>query len=177
MPLESLLSNPNPEVPRSRSILSRLSSPLSKHARNTFDFAIELADEFKKYSPGETVKGHIVLTVSKGFDITHLVVALQGYARVYRHQNNGEAPPPPEILLDSRGTSGPEYHGNGLVSLFQDEKTLCGSGFLKKQIYRFAFELRFPSKGLPSAIDVSYCSSNYHSYADCSSSSEVPFPT
>ncbi len=154
MPFESLLTNPNPTVPRPRSILSFLSNPLGKHARNMFDIAIEPEDPFRTYSPGQTVKGHISLTVSKGFDITHLVVALHGYVKVYKHQiSPGEGVPTPDGLL-GQGSRGVQYHGNGLASLFQQEQTLCGNGFLKKHVYKFAFEIPFPTKGLPSTIDV-----------------------
>ncbi|KIX97842.1 uncharacterized protein Z520_06620 [Fonsecaea multimorphosa CBS 102226] len=154
MPLESLLTNPNPPVPRPRSILSYLSNPLGKHARNMFDIAIEPEDPFRVYSQGQIVKGNVVLTVLKGFDITHLVVALYGYAKVYKHQiPPGEGLPAPEGLVSGKGSRGVQYHGNGLVSLFQHEQVLCGSGFLKKQVYKFAFEIPFPSGGLPSTID------------------------
>ncbi|KIV94564.1 hypothetical protein PV10_02319 [Exophiala mesophila] len=154
MPLETLLTNPNPPVPRSRSILSYFSNPLSKHARNMFELVIEPEDPFRVYAPGQTVKGHIALTVTKGFDITHLVVALHGYAKVYKHQvTTGEPPPTAELLMTGKGPRSFEYHGNGLASLFQNEQVLCGNGFLKKQVYRFAFEVPFPTKGLPSTID------------------------
>ena len=154
MPLETLLQNPNPEVPRSRSLLSRLPNPLAKHARNMYEVSIEPADPFKVYSPGEAVRGNIVLTVLKGLDITHLVVALQGYARVYKHQVvPGDGVPVADVLVNGKGTKGFEYHGNGVASLFQHEQILCGSGFLKKTVYKFAFELRFPSKSMPSTID------------------------
>ena len=154
MPLESLLQNPNSEAPRSKSILSRLSSPLAKHARNLFDLSIEPEDPFKVYSPGEIVKGHIVLTVLKGFDMTHMIVGLHGYARVYRHQvTPGDGHPLAEAIVNGKGTRGFEYHGSGLASLFQEEQVLCGSGFLKKQVYKFAFEMQFPEKSMPSTIE------------------------
>ena len=154
MPLESLLQNPNPEVPRQRSILSRFSNPLSKHARNMFEVSIEPEDPFKVYSPGEAVKGNVVLTVLKGFEITHLVLALQGYARVYKHQiAPGEGLPVSDSLINGKGSKGFEYHGNGLASLFQEEQPLCGNGFLKKAVYKFAFQLKFPTKSMPSTVD------------------------
>lgn len=154
MPLDTLFTNPNPAVPRSKSILSRFSNPLSKHARNMFELAIEPEDPFKIYNPGEIVKGHLVLTVTKGFDITHLVVALRGYAKVFKHQvTNGEGLSPSDCVLNGKGARDFEYYGNGLASLFQEEQVLCGSGFLKKQVYKFAFELQFPTKSMPSTID------------------------
>ncbi|KIW82927.1 hypothetical protein Z517_02170 [Fonsecaea pedrosoi CBS 271.37] len=162
MPLESLLTNPNPPVPRPRSILSFLSNPLGKHARNMFDMTIEPEDPFRVYFPGQIVRGNVVLTVLKGFDITHLVVALHGYAKVYKHQiPPGEGLPAPEGLINGQGSRGVQYQGNGLVSLFQHEQVLCGSGFLKKQVYKFAFEVPFPSKGLPSTIDFERGSVSY----------------
>jgi hypothetical protein len=156
MPLETLLTNPNQPVPRSRSILSYFSNPLANHARNMFDLVIEPEDPFRVYSPGQTVKGHITLTVSKGFDITHLVIALHGYAKVYKHQvTAGDVVPSAETLMTGRGSRNFEYHGNGLASLFQNEQVLCGNGFLKKQVYKFAFEVSFPNRSLPSTIEVS----------------------
>jgi arrestin-related trafficking adapter 9 len=154
MPRESLLQNPDPAVPRSRSLLSRLSNPLAKHARNMFDLAIEPEDSFKVYSPGEAVKGHIVLTVLKALDVTHLVVALQGYARVYKHQVvPGDGLPVANALINGKGSKGFEYHGNGVASLFQEEQVLCCSGFLRKAVYKFAFQLHFPTKSMPSSIE------------------------
>lgn len=154
MPLDTLFTNPNPAVPRSKSLLSRFSNPLANHAGKMFDVSVEPEDQFKVYSPGESVRGHVVLTVSKGFDITHLVVALHGYAKVYKHQiAPGEKVPVQESILNSKGSKGFEYHGNGLASLFQEEQILCGNGFLKKQVYKFAFELQFPARSMPSTIE------------------------
>jgi arrestin-related trafficking adapter 9 len=119
-----------------------------------FEVAVEPEDAFKVYSPGETVRGHIILTVLKGFDITHLVVALQGYARVYKHQiTPGDGLPVADSIVNSKGSKGFEYHGNGVASLFQDEQILCGSGFLKKAVYKFAFDLQFPAKSMPSTVE------------------------
>lgn len=156
MPLETLIPNPDPPIQRTKSILTRFSSPLTKRSKHTFDFDVVLDHPVKEYRPGDLVSGHINLSVLKGFDITHLVIALHGYAKVFKHQcAPGEGRPTPEELVNGKGTRGFEYHGNGLVSLFQDEQTLCGSGFLRKQAYKFGFELQFPSSGLPSTIDVS----------------------
>ena len=103
------------------------------------------------------MKGHVLLTPAKGFDITHLVVALHGYAKVYRNYVvPGEGAPEPDLLINGQGNSGFAYHGKGLATLFQDEVVLCGSGFLKREVYKFQFELDFPAKGLPSSIDVGF---------------------
>ena len=154
MPLETLFSNPLPSVPRSRSIISRFTSPLSSRTRNV-DIDIEPEQPWKTYFPGEIVKGQVVLTVLKGFDITHLVTCLHGRARVYRtHIVPGEAAPVNEVSDIGKGPRGVEFHGHGLVTLFQDEIVLCRGGFLKKGVYKFGFELEFPGRGLPSSIEV-----------------------
>jgi hypothetical protein len=76
---------------------------------------------------------------------------------VYKHQVvPGEAAVADGILDIRGGNQGVEYRGNGLVSLFQDEVVLCGSGFLRRGRYKFGFELEFPAKSLPSSIDVSW---------------------
>lgn len=129
-------------------------NPLSKHSRNLAEFFIEPESPWKTYSPGDVVKGNVVLVVARGFDVTHLVVSLHGFAKVYKHRVvPGEGVPAADILGNGKGSRGFEYHGNGLASLFQDEIVLCGSGFLKKQVYKFGFELEFPGKSLPSSID------------------------
>ena len=135
--------------------LSRFSNSLAKRNTKVFDFEVEPEHPHKTYNPGDAVKGQIVLSVFKGFDITHLTISLHGYARVVKHQlGPGEAKDTPDILVNGKGSHGFEYHGNGLASLFQDEQILCGSGFLKKQVYKFGFELQFPSCSLPSTIEV-----------------------
>lgn len=155
MPLDSLLTNPNPQVERSRSILSLFSNPLSKRTAKFFDLEIEPEHPHKTFRPGDVVKGTVALSVFKGFDITHLTILLHGYARVFKHQcSPREAKTTPEQLINGKGSRGFEYYGNGLASLFQDERTLCGSGFLKKQVYKFEFELQFPPHSLPSTIEV-----------------------
>ena len=96
-----------------------------------------------------------MLSVFKGFEITHLTISLHGYAQVFKNQcTPGEAKNAPEQLINGKGSHGFEYHGNGVLSLFQDEQALCGSGFLKRQVYKFGFELQFPSYSLPSTIEV-----------------------
>lgn len=153
-PLQSLLTNPNPDVPRTKSLLARLTSPLTKRNNKSFELEIVLDQVYKTYGPSDTVKGHVLLHMYKGFDITHLTVSLHGTAVVFKHQcTPGEMQPVPELLLDRQGSHGFEYHGNGMASLFQDERVLAGSGFLKRGSYQFKFDLEFPSESLPTALE------------------------
>jgi hypothetical protein len=138
------------------SLFSRFTSPLKKHARNLIDFQIEPDEPYRQYSPGDWVKGSVVLVVLKPVRVTHLTVCLHGIVRVFKHPNGANEPlPEASPVASSRRT---QYFGNGHASLFQDEQTLCGEGRLEPAQYRFNFELLFPSKGLPSSIDV-FCAS------------------
>lgn len=140
----------------SRSLLNRLSllKVLRSRSRNLTDFYIRPDEPYRKYSPGDTVKGTVVLTVIKQIRITHLTVCLHGFLRVFKslnHVNDLFANP---SLPKSQKSHKSQCVGNGHASLFQDEVTLCGEGRLDAGIYEFEFELVFPSNGLPTSIDV-----------------------
>src|ERR1700728_68230 len=78
----------SPPVPSTnRSILSRLTSPLRSRTRNLADFHIRPLEPHRQYSPGDVVKGLVVLTVVKPIRITHLTVALHGIVRVFKSSN------------------------------------------------------------------------------------------
>lgn len=156
MPPNSTSNDTNAPGEQPKSFLSRFSSPLSKRSAKIFELEIEPEHPHKIYRPGDSVRGQVVLTVFKGFDITHLTISLHGYARVFKNQcTPREANDLPDQLVNGKGSHGFEYFGNGLASLFQDEQTLCGSGFLKKQVYKFGFDLQFPTASLPSSMVVS----------------------
>lgn len=75
--------------------------------------------------------------------------------RVFKNPNAAHEPLPADVgLTASSNPKKSHYFGNGHASLFQDEVTLCGEGRLEAGIYEFNFELDFPTKGLPSSIDV-----------------------
>jgi hypothetical protein len=136
-------------------LLSKFTSPLKSRTRNLTDFHIKALEPHRKYSPGDLVKGAVVLTIVKPVRITHLTVCLHGFARVFKNPNAAYEPLPIEVgLAASASPKKSQYFGNGYASLFQDEQTLCGEGRLEPGIYEFNFELEFPTKGLPSSIDV-----------------------
>lgn len=145
----------SPAASTSRSLFSRLTAPLRSRTRNLADFHIRPLEPHRRYSPGDVVKGIVVLTVVKPIRITHLTVALHGFVRVYKNPNGaGEtftAEPGLTVPGSARKT---QYFGNGHASLFQDEVILCGEGRLESGVYEFEFDLEFPSKGLPTSIDV-----------------------
>lgn len=153
-------SAPSPSVPSaSRRILSRFASPLfSQKGRSIADFHIKAQDPHKQYSPGETVKGCVVVKVVKPVRVTHVSVCLHGFAQVYRtpgataDQLRGNTN---RIgRAQGRGKKSGEYFGNGFASLFEDESVLCGDGRLDEGVYRFDFEVQFPDDmDLPSSID------------------------
>ncbi|KAI9903072.1 hypothetical protein N3K66_002424 [Trichothecium roseum] len=146
-----------PSTPPSRpGFFSRLSFPLTLRNRNRHvsEFYIHSDDPYKKYSAGDSVKGAVVLVVQKPVRITHLTVALTGIVRVRKDPGVGKADTALALHSLPKGESErPQYHGNGLATLFQDEQVLSGEGRIESGKFYFNFDLMFPSKGLPSSID------------------------
>lgn len=137
-----------------RSFLSRLGlSPFRPRTRNITDFHIRPQEPYRKYGAGDHVRGAVILTILKPIRISHLTVSLYGFARVFKSANAAnEAAPSPAVA--SAGSKGPQYSGNGIAPLFQDEQVLSGDGRLEPGKYEFNFDLVFPPGGLPSSIDV-----------------------
>ncbi|KAF1815156.1 hypothetical protein P152DRAFT_247483 [Eremomyces bilateralis CBS 781.70] len=157
MPASSSGRSPSPKPsPASKaSILSLLKSPFSSKIRPLVEFYVQPDDPHRSYSSGDAVTGSVVLKVIRPIRITHIVVCLHGYAQVYKNPNS-----PGDIyksygqsLSQGRTNKSGGYFGNGFVSLFEQEKVLCGDGRLDEGIYRFNFELRFPIGALPSSIE------------------------
>lgn len=137
------------------SFLSKFRSPLGQRNRNISDYYIDLDDPWRSYFPGDVIKGTVLLTVIKPVRITHIVVCLRGYVKVFKNAvAAGEAVPDLGFLGPGRGRRGAEYMGNGLATLFEDEVVLCGDGRLKEGIYKFRFEMGLPPYALPSSISV-----------------------
>ncbi|KAG6143295.1 hypothetical protein E4U28_002358 [Claviceps purpurea] len=141
------------------SLLSRLSTPLHfplplrSRNRNLADFHIRCDEPHKKYSAGDSVRGAVVLALVKPLRITHLVVALHGYVRVLKEPTSVAKAQNVTILPPPGSSRRPEYRGNGVTSLFQDEQILSGEGRIEPGKYEFGFDLVFPGKRLPSSID------------------------
>lgn len=102
------------------------------------------------------MKGSVNIKIDKAINVTHLVVCLHGFAKVF---SNSKSPGKTisrdgALMSNGSGKRGPEYFGNGFASLFEDEVALCGEGRLNVGRYKFEFQLELPSGGLPSSIDV-----------------------
>lgn len=141
------------------SFLSRFSLPLSfrSRTRHIADFHIRPADPHRKYGAGDHVQGAVILTVVKPVRITHLVVSLHGYMRVYKGPGTPNHEPvvdPAEVPTVTGRSSRQKGHPSGYVRLFQDEQPLSADGRLEPGRYEFNFDLLFPAEGLPSSIDV-----------------------
>ena len=140
------------------SILSRFSSPFaSKKPRNVSEYTIELQEPYKTFSPGDRIRGHVVLNVERPVRITHLTICLHGAVKVLK---NGRIPGEStsrwrSYLATGQGKWGEAYFGNGLAALFKDEVVLAGEGYLSASSYIFNFDLELPADRLPSSIDVS----------------------
>ena len=145
--------------PKARSLLSRFTSPFAPRPRSHSDFHIRTDEPHRQYAPGDVVKGSVCLTVAKPIRITHVVICLYGYVKVFKSPSSSWDAVPRDggFQGPGRGRRGSEYFGNGFASLFEDEVILCGEGRLVPGDYEFRFELELPSKGMPSSIDVSTC--------------------
>ncbi|KAL5359029.1 hypothetical protein BJX96DRAFT_164157 [Aspergillus floccosus] len=157
MSVNSLPSQPSSSLlgrnRSSLSLLSRFRSQLGQRNRSIADYYIEPDDPWRSYFPGDIIKGTVVLTVVRPVRITHLVVSLHGYVKVFKNTvPSGDVAPDMGFLGPGRGRRGAEYLGNGLATLFEDEVVLCGDGRLKEGIYKFRFEMSFPPYALPSSI-------------------------
>ncbi|KAJ5748691.1 uncharacterized protein N7511_010387 [Penicillium nucicola] len=146
-----------PSLPPSRnrnSLLSKFRSPLGQRNRGITDFYIDPDDPWRSYFPGDVIKGTVVVTVVRPVRITHIVVCLHGYVKVFKNATPaGEATPDLGFLGPGRGRRGAEYMGSGLATLFEDELVLCGDGRLKEGVYKFRFEMGLPPYALPSSIN------------------------
>lgn len=134
-----------------RSLLSRVAAPFTSKPQALSDFHIQLEEPHRYYSPGDVVKGAVILVVAKRIRITHLVVCLHGFAQVFTRG----------ATLRGRGARSyigadrEEQESNGLKPIFREEVVLSGDGRLEASIYEFKFELAFPGCALPSSIEVS----------------------
>ncbi|KAK4105530.1 hypothetical protein N658DRAFT_416106 [Parathielavia hyrcaniae] len=152
----SASASENPSSSSSLSFFSRFALPLRSRTRYIADFHIRPAEPHRKYGAGDQVQGAVVLTVVKPVRITHLVVSLHGYMRVYKGPSTAGNEPiidPGEALSSSSRISRQKGLSNGCVRLFQDEQILSGDGRLEPGRYEFNFNLLFPGDGLPTSID------------------------
>ena len=141
-----------------RSLLARLKSPLQSKTRSFTEFYIQPDDPHRQYSPGDLITGSVILKVIKPLRITHLVISLHGYVQVFKTPNaSGDGFRAHNSSVGTgKGRKTGSYFGNGFATLFEDESVLCGEGRLGEGVYHFNFDLEFPSKGLPSSIDVGF---------------------
>ena len=150
----------SPRVSVSGFMLSKITNSFPTKQSLQIRHEIELDEPFKYFGPGELVKGAVHLEASKPIRVTHLIVRLHGLVKVTSHSKlPGEPIPYDENLLNStkrpRGGKrrGGEYFGDGFARLFEEEVILCGDGRISGN-YAFRFEMRLPSIGVPSSIDV-----------------------
>ncbi|KAJ5759056.1 hypothetical protein N7520_006212 [Penicillium odoratum] len=143
-----------PVTRKANSFLSKFRSPLGSRNRSVADFYIDPDDPWRSYFPGDTIKGTVIVTVLRPVRITHIVICLHGYVKVFKNAvPAGESNSDIGFIGPGRGRRGAEYMGNGLATLFEDEVVLCGEGRLKEGIYKFRFEMTLPPYALPSSIN------------------------
>ena len=154
---QSISNSPLAKRSKRSSLIAKCTAPFAAKQRSHLEQEIQLDEPFRTYAPGDSVKGAIHVTFGKAIRITHLVVRLHGFVKVFnRAQLPGEELSYDEVLLslgNGGGRRGTEYFGNGYARLFEDEEVLCGEGRVLGR-YEFRFEVVLPSKNMPSSIDV-----------------------
>lgn len=147
------------KLSRFSSLIVKCTAPFAAKQRSQVEQGIILDEPFRQYTPGDTVKGAIHVAFGKPLRITHLIIRLHGYVKVF---NRAKLPGEELSYDESRLTSayggsrrGMEYFGNGYARLFDEEVVLCGEGRVLGE-YQFRFGMVLPSKNMPSSIDVSY---------------------
>ena len=149
-------SDSSSSVTKTQSILSKLTASFTPKKRNLAEYYVRAKEPHRQYSPGDRVEGSVVVTLTKPARISHLVVCLHGFVKVF----NSEKAPGQSISCDrgplggGAGRRGSEYFGNGFASLFENEIVLCGEGRLEVGSFEFQFDLELPSSGLPSSLNV-----------------------
>ncbi|KAI9796029.1 MAG: ph-response sensor protein [Piccolia ochrophora] len=136
-----------------RQMVSRITAPFSSKVRPLSDFYIRPREPHRHYSQGDTVQGGVVLTVAKPIRVTHLVVSLHGFVRVFKSGVPGQGFGENASRRPDQAKGGGLRQRDGYTSIFQEEKVLCGEGRLDAGAYEFEFEMDFPSSGLPSSVD------------------------
>jgi hypothetical protein len=146
-----------PTPSSARALVSRITSPFTAKTKNISEFYIKTAEPHRQYAPGDVVKGSVILTVNKPVRITHLVICIRGFVKVYKNPNlPGQGISKEAAFIGTgRGERGSEYFGNGFATIFEKELALCGEGRLQPTVYSFEFELPVRSWGVPSSIDAS----------------------
>lgn len=165
-------------LPAAQTLLARFKTPFTPTKRNLTEYYIRSDEPYRQYSPGDTVKGAVLFTVIRPFRITHLVICLHGFVKVFNHARVAGEGSPYEgnhfSTVGGPGKRGSKYHGNGFLSLFDNEVALCGEGHLDIGTYEFRFELDLPLAGLPTSIEVFIALSTLFVCADhCHSSNEA----
>lgn len=152
----STASDLNYSLPKIQSMLSRLTTSFTPKKRNLAEFYVQAKEPHRQYSPGDRVEGSVVVALTKPVRISHLVVCLHGFVKVF----NSERAPGQSVSCDRGplgggvGKRGSEYFGNGFASLFENEIVLCGEGRLEVGSFEFQFDLELPSSRLPSSLNV-----------------------
>lgn len=165
-------------ITKSPSILSKVAAPFTSRKRHPSEFYVENHEPYRQYSPGDTVKGSVNIGLEKSINLTHLVICLHGFAKVFSSTRTpGKNVSRDGALLSSgSGKRGAEYFGNGFASLFEDEVTLCGKGHLLPGKYRFEFQLELPKGPLPTSLDVGSALSLMRMGTNYYSLNVEPFP-
>lgn len=118
----------------SKKLVSAMSA--FQRRRNVRELFIQLADPHRRYGPGDTVTGRVMLRLRKKAKGTLLHVSLQGH-----------------VVLKSLSTG-----TNKTIPIFTPQAVqLVDAGMILEQgVHELPFEMELPYKRIPSSLDVSH---------------------
>ncbi|KAF8458688.1 hypothetical protein BGX38DRAFT_1264998 [Terfezia claveryi] len=119
------------------------------------EYYIRLNEPHREYSPGDLVKGSVILTTEKDLRVTHLVVNLVGRVDLF-----GVATYNLSGKKKTVNYTGPVEFEGGII-LCRDQQVLCGEGKLDAGVYEFGFVVELTGRGLPSSLDFEKGSISY----------------
>ena len=112
------------------------------------------------------VKGSINFTAHKSIRLTHLVVQIHGFVKVFKNATPPGEGIPAEASAGGSGLRGVRTRGNSFAKIFEDEQVLCGAGTLGPGRYQVPFHVKFPAAALPSSLDVCTSPNETRSFAN-----------
>ncbi|MCJ1478045.1 ph-response sensor protein [Lambiella insularis] len=149
-----MTSVPHTPATTPRSLFSRLTAPLEAKATNISDFAISLDEPHRCCGPGDIVQGKLSFTALKTVHITHLVLCLHGFVKIFKNNlGSGKSLSKKNTFPGTgRGKRGPEYFGDGFATVFENESMICGERSFSRGRYSYGFAIAFPARPLPSSV-------------------------
>lgn len=148
--------SPSRGQPPRAPLISRIAAPFSPRPRHISDLNIDIADPHRVYAPADIVRGSVTFATHKLIKLTHVVIQLHGFVKIYKNATPPGEGLPSEASANSPFSSLRAGHARviGHAKILEEERVLCGQGTLGPGRYQVPFSIQFPATKLPSSLDV-----------------------